>query len=228
MTEGFKPVKAYRMPMDVYIGDPSKPSEMTMIKEGQPVVKVQFAKTDIGRDLWNKRKAGRLMGVSIGAKGKRVPNPNYVARKGEGGYVSVKLHKEDAETIQSWLKSLNISETIKSEDLHATLYYAEKGMPVLDIDKEKVYMADVSGSPIEMGDKDSEWYAITLPVSSDSLTKRHSFIKEYTGSDHSYKDYKPHLSLKYKPSPEDIAKIKGSTLPLKTLRFYKESQEDLV
>ena len=81
MTEGFKPVKAYRMPMDVYIGDPSKPSEMTMIKEGQPVVKVQFAKTDMGKYLWEKRKSGKLMGVSIGAKGKRVPNPNYKGYK---------------------------------------------------------------------------------------------------------------------------------------------------
>ena len=81
MTEGFKPVKAYRMPMDVYIGDPSKPSEMTMIKEGQPVVKVQFAKTDMGKYLWEKRKSGKLMGVSIGAKGKRVLNPNYKGYK---------------------------------------------------------------------------------------------------------------------------------------------------
>ncbi len=76
-TEAFKPVKAYRMPMDVYIGDPDKPSEMKLIREGQPVVKVKFAETEEGLSLWNKRKEGILRGVSIGAKGKRVPNPDY-------------------------------------------------------------------------------------------------------------------------------------------------------
>lgn len=79
-TEGFKPLKAYRMPMDVYIGDPDKPSEMKLIREGQPVVKVKFSETEEGMSLWNKRKEGVLRGVSIGAKGKRVPNPDY-----EGG-----------------------------------------------------------------------------------------------------------------------------------------------
>jgi len=50
---------------------------MKLIREGQPVVKVKFAETEEGLSLWNKRKEGILRGVSIGAKGKRVPNPDY-------------------------------------------------------------------------------------------------------------------------------------------------------
>lgn len=78
MTEGFKPLKAYRMPMDVYIGNPLIPSDMKLIPEGQPVVKVQFTKNEVGYDLWEKRKEGILRGVSIGAIGRRVPNPDYI------------------------------------------------------------------------------------------------------------------------------------------------------
>ena len=63
--------------MDVYIGNPAKPSEMILVKEGQPIVKLKFSDTEIGKYLWEKRKSGKLLGVSIGAKGKRVPNPNY-------------------------------------------------------------------------------------------------------------------------------------------------------
>lgn len=77
MTEGFHPIKAYRMPLKVYIGDPKKPSEMKMIPKGQPVVEVKFANTELGKELWNKRKSGVLRGVSIGATGKRVMNPDY-------------------------------------------------------------------------------------------------------------------------------------------------------
>lgn len=77
MTDGFYPVKAYRLPMDVYIGDPNDKESMTKICEGQPIVKVQFRDTDIGRKLWEKRKSGTLRGVSIGARGRRVENPDY-------------------------------------------------------------------------------------------------------------------------------------------------------
>lgn len=77
MTEGFKPVKAYRMPLDVYIGDPSEPTSLIKIEEGQPVVKVQFAKDEVGMNLWKNRKGNILRGVSIGAKGRRVENPDY-------------------------------------------------------------------------------------------------------------------------------------------------------
>lgn len=73
MTDGFKPIKAYRLPMTVYVGDPSEPTEMAMIEKGQPVVEMQF----LNKDYWEKRKSGILGGVSIGAEGKRVPNPDF-------------------------------------------------------------------------------------------------------------------------------------------------------
>lgn len=81
MTDGFKPLKAYRMPVTVYVGDPSNPNEMVKIEEGMPVVKIQYAKNELGKRYWNMRKEGKLGSPSIGAKGRRVPNPNYVGDK---------------------------------------------------------------------------------------------------------------------------------------------------
>lgn len=74
MVGDFKPLKAYRMPLDVYVGNPEDKDSLTLIKKGEPVVEVQFYE----KDAWEKRKSGFLKGVSIGARGKRVPNPNYV------------------------------------------------------------------------------------------------------------------------------------------------------
>lgn len=66
MTQGFKPVKAWVNETECIIGD-------TVVPEGQPIVKVQF----FDADLWQARITGELRGVSIGAKGQRVDNPDY-------------------------------------------------------------------------------------------------------------------------------------------------------
>lgn len=80
MVDSFKPIKAYRLPMDVLIGDPEKPDELKKLEEGQPIVKIQFMDNEAGIELWEKRKSRILGGVSIGADGVRIPNPDY-----EGG-----------------------------------------------------------------------------------------------------------------------------------------------
>jgi len=66
-TEKFKPVKAWVNPCDCIIGE-------TFVPEGQPIVQNQF----YDKDLWEYRKAGKLLGVSIGAKGQEIPyeDPN--------------------------------------------------------------------------------------------------------------------------------------------------------
>ena len=74
MTKGFKPLKAYRMQMDVHVGDVNKPSEMIKIDKGQPIVEVQY----FDKDLWEMRKSGVLGAPSVGCKASRTPNPNYI------------------------------------------------------------------------------------------------------------------------------------------------------
>jgi methylaspartate ammonia-lyase len=66
-VDGFHPVKAWVNEVECYIGD-------TLVPELQPVVKMQF--TD--KTHWERRKASTYKGVSIGALGKRIPNPDYI------------------------------------------------------------------------------------------------------------------------------------------------------
>jgi len=73
MVEDFKPIKAYRLPLSVYVGDPDDQDSLSLIEKGQPVVEVQFYE----KAAWEKRKSGFLKGVSIGAQGRRIPNPDY-------------------------------------------------------------------------------------------------------------------------------------------------------
>ena len=76
-TEGFHPLKAYVMPIDVYVGDISNPDEMSFIAKGQPVVEMKFE----NKDYWEKRKSGFLGSVSIGCKATKTLNPDYTGEE---------------------------------------------------------------------------------------------------------------------------------------------------
>lgn len=65
-TSGFYFVKAWVNECECMIGD-------EFVSVGQPIIKVQF--TD--ETLWSMRKTGQLQGLSIGALGVVVENPEY-------------------------------------------------------------------------------------------------------------------------------------------------------
>ncbi|HDO1310916.1 XkdF-like putative serine protease domain-containing protein [Aeromonas veronii] len=65
-TSGFHFVRAWINECDCVIGG-------EFVPEGQPIIKVQF--TD--ETLWSMRKTGQLQGLSIGALGTIVANPDY-------------------------------------------------------------------------------------------------------------------------------------------------------
>lgn len=60
-TEKFRPLKAWVNEVDCYIGD-------NFVIEGTPLVKIQF----YDKDLFEARKSGQLLGLSIGAMGRSV------------------------------------------------------------------------------------------------------------------------------------------------------------
>ncbi|MFM5072392.1 MULTISPECIES: XkdF-like putative serine protease domain-containing protein [Aeromonas] len=65
-TNGFHFLRAWVNECDCMIGG-------EFVPEGQPIIKVQF--TD--KTLWEMRKTGQLQGLSIGALGTIVANPDY-------------------------------------------------------------------------------------------------------------------------------------------------------
>lgn len=71
-TDGFYFVKAWINECDCIIGD-------EIVPEGMPIIKVQF----IDENLWELRKSGKLQGLSIGALGSVVDNPDYKEEESE-------------------------------------------------------------------------------------------------------------------------------------------------
>lgn len=60
-TDKFKPVLAWVQQVECMIGD-------NFVEEGTPLVKIQF----YDQELYEKRKSGQMMGLSIGAMGRTV------------------------------------------------------------------------------------------------------------------------------------------------------------
>jgi hypothetical protein len=121
------------------------------------------------------------------------------------GYGSLTLTSESKKDIHKVLKSLNIKNIIN--DLHITLIY-DVSNPVVDfkLDKNREYSASIKDAKT-LGEPGTKWFAIALTLKSKDLEDRHNdYIK--AGFKHSYPEFIPHLSLKYKPTEDDINIIK--------------------
>ncbi len=136
-----------------------------------------------------------------------------VVKQGKG-YGSLQLDKESATAIKKTLKDIGVDNVIS--DLHITIIY-DRSNPTLDmeIDNTKEYEANVVDIKM-LGEPGTKWYAIALTLESPDIEKRH---KDYidAGFKHSYPEFLAHMSLKYKPSEEDIKTIKDNLNKFKGL-----------
>jgi hypothetical protein len=138
------------------------------------------------------------------------------------GYGSLTLNKKSTTKIHNILKELGISQPIS--DLHITIIY-DRSNPKTNIvlDKDKEYNADITGVKM-LGEPDSKWYAIALTLDAPEIEARH---KDYidAGFTYSYPEFIPHLSLKYKPSENDIKIIKDNIDKFKDLKLIFSNEK---
>jgi uncharacterized protein len=128
----------------------------------------------------------------------------YINDTNCGGFINVKLTPSCTKKITKILEDLGIKDFI--DDFHITLMY-DKSNPAISVKMKKgEYKTTITGIDV-MGEPDSKWYAVVLKLESDELTDRHNQLKRL-GFTHSYPQFKMHVSLKYKPTPDDIETIK--------------------
>lgn len=147
-------------------------------------------------------------------------------QKTGAGYASLSLDNESTQKIHEVLKELGITDYIT--DLHITLVY-DRSNPVIDMNVNtiKKYSAGITSADT-LGDMSSKWGAIALKLDAPSIVVRH---KDYidAGFTHSYPEFVPHLSLKYRPSETDIKTIKDNVDKFKQLKldFTNEKLEKI-
>ena len=122
------------------------------------------------------------------------------------GYIKLSVTDDDCRKIFDILDELNIKDYI--QDLHLTLMY-DRSNPKIDVDTpKKSYVAKIKSFKT-LGEPDSKWYAIALDLESPELDERHNELKKL-GFTHSYPDFIAHISMKYKPTEDDIATLKDN------------------
>lgn len=141
-----------------------------------------------------------------------------------GTFVGLRLTDYSTKILRDYLDKIRLKGTIKDSDLHCTLYYANKySIEGLESNPEKVYESYVISYGF-LGE--GEWGALVLHLFSPEMIKRHQHIKTF-GSPHSYPEFKPHISLKYKPDPNDIQHLKEFSPLGMDLDFHEEYTEPI-
>lgn len=132
------------------------------------------------------------------------------------GYGSLQLAPDNIKSITKVLNELDIDNIIT--DMHITLIY-DTSNPTTDIktDSKAEYSASITGAEA-LGEPGTKWYAIALTLKSPEIDTRH---KDYidAGFKHSYPEFVPHLSLKYKPSEQDINTIQDNISKFKKMEL---------
>lgn len=137
-------------------------------------------------------------------------------------FASVKLTKESAKRIYDYVKSIGIDDGISPDDLHVTLMYSRDRQVETEPRPNDIYQADIGDDYKIMGN--DPWRALIAPIVSKELVARHEELKR-AGGVHSYDEFKPHLSLKYSPSEDDLQKLIDNPLPTTMIELSGEKFE---
>ena len=142
------------------------------------------------------------------------------------GYISLSVTDDDCKKIFNILDELNIKNYNK--DLHLGLMYDESN-PKIDVElSKKSYVAKIN-SIKTLGEPDSKWCAIALDLESPELDERHNELKKL-GFTHSYPDFIAHISMKYKPTEDDIRILKDNLELFKkigNIHLHNETMEQI-
>jgi len=130
------------------------------------------------------------------------------------GYIALRPDKAAAEIINKFMSELGISNLITPSDMHMTLIYDKRDDILAEyVSSDKSYTANITDIKA-LGEPGSEYYAIAIVFEAPEIALRHKNLIA-KGFEHGYDDFVPHMSVKYKPSEDDIAKAKASLAKLK-------------
>jgi len=122
------------------------------------------------------------------------------------GYIALKPTPESAKQIHKFVSNIGIKDSIPADDLHMTIMYDESNPGVDYITPGALYSATVD-SIEELGE--GEWKALVLKMNCPEVVKRHKELRDL-GFRHSYDDFTPHISVKYKATPEEVKLLQSN------------------
>lgn len=130
-------------------------------------------------------------------------------------YICVKPLPHIASEIELIVEMLGVNGAIPANEIHATLFTAQTGEDLETapdiLQPERKYTAKCVGVGI-LGEGDKK--AMVIHLESPELSERHEELKIL--GPHSFPDFKPHISVKYRVTEEDeeIMKTLNKTISM--------------
>ncbi|WP_147200795.1 hypothetical protein [Pantoea sp. CCBC3-3-1] len=146
------------------------------------------------------------------------------ATDGSNGYVSVKPSPDVAAKIAKQVSTLGIMGGIDPSKLHVTLMYSKNSAVNAQPEPDRVYQAKISGRYEIIGESPKQ--ALVALLDSPDLQKRFDELSA-AGGQHSFPDYKAHISLKYGAEQGDLELIQGKGLDISSIPLSGETFEDI-
>ena len=140
----------------------------------------------------------------------------------KNGFVSVRPDQMTAQIIGKHLKDLGIEGYIDPRDMHVTVMYSRNDEINTNADPKREYIATVTNDVAIMGEH--PYRALVLRLDSDDLSARHGELF-MAGGVHSYDEYRPHLSLKYNVTDDDLQLLRDNPVPVGKLILSGETFE---
>lgn len=140
----------------------------------------------------------------------------------KNGFVSVRPDQMTAQMIAKHLKEIGITEYIDPRDMHVTIMYSRNDDINTNADPKRDYIATVTNDVTIMGEH--PYRALVLRLDSDDLSARHGELFMHGGI-HSFDEYRPHLSLKYNVTDEDLRLLRDNPLQIGKLILSGETFE---
>lgn len=140
-----------------------------------------------------------------------VPTPLYADRPvvNDGG-------------LRQWAIDAGLTDVLPAEEMHVTVTYSRAPVDVADVAPDEAGLAvRPAGRAVQLRS------ALAMPVASMALQRGHRRYRD-AGASHDYGDqYTPHITLKYDPTPEDIAALEAAPRFTGTIRLGPERHDVL-
>ena len=146
------------------------------------------------------------------------------ARNPEGSVVYVRRDVQNGDAIVDWAEAQGFTDVLPAEDMHVTVAYSRNPVETNALSPDSALEQPVainSVKPMAM----AEGNALALPVESDALQAGHQRWRD-AGASHDFPDYRPHVTFKYDPTPEELALAESAEPFTGEIELGPEIRED--
>lgn len=130
---------------------------------------------------------------------------DLIFEENKGGFVAIKVNSNDAKKIYNTFHQLGLTKLIQPNNMHVTIFFDQREIIFPEYEPiKKTYRAKVKGISVFPFQRTKK--VIVLDLESKEIMDRFNELYEM-GFRSTYPSFKPHVSIKYNASDEDVEQV---------------------